>query len=77
VRGEPVRQEPVETTVSDLIFRLREAADRMVPFSEAKRVLKEAAVVIERLDGAARDHAAEIRRLAAELAHLHPEARRA
>jgi hypothetical protein len=73
---EPERQLVVETTVSDLIFRLREASDRMVPFSEAQRVLKEAASAIERLDGAARDHAAEAGRLAAELALLRPDARR-
>jgi len=40
----------------------------MVPFSGTKTLLREAASTIERLDGRARRHAAEVAHLTAELA---------
>jgi hypothetical protein len=53
-----------------LIARLRETAGRMVPYSETRRLAREAAVTIERLDGAARTRAAELARLTGELDKL-------
>ena len=56
--------------MDDLIIRLRETASRMVPFSETKTLLREAAIALERLDGNARNHEAEIARLTAQLNKL-------
>jgi hypothetical protein len=53
--------------VGDLIVRLRETACRMVPFSETKTLLREAAAALERLDSDARNHTTEIARLTSEL----------
>jgi hypothetical protein len=72
VRSEPVPRRLEEAIVGDLIARLRETAGRMVPFSEAKRLLREAASAIERLDGEARDHTTEVARLTAQLNQLGP-----
>jgi hypothetical protein len=66
-----------EATVGDLVVRLRATACRMVPFSETKTLLREAAVAIERLDGDARDRATEIARLTSELNKLRPAPRSA
>ena len=72
MRSEPVPRQLGERIVSDLTARLRETAGRMVPFSEAKRLLREAASAIERLDGEARGHAAEVARLTLQLNRLRP-----
>jgi hypothetical protein len=58
--------------VGDLIVRLRETACRMVPFSETKTLMREAAAAIEQLEIDARNHAAEIVRLTSELNKLRP-----
>lgn len=52
---------------TDLIARLQEAAERMVPFSQHKILLRAAASAIERLDAEARHHAAEVVRLTTQL----------
>jgi hypothetical protein len=44
----------------------------MVPFSETKTLMREAAAAIERLELDARNHAAEIVRLTSELNKLRP-----
>jgi hypothetical protein len=59
-----------EATVGDLVVRLRETAGRLVPFSQTKTLLREAAATIERLDGEARDHVTQIARLTSELNKL-------
>jgi hypothetical protein len=64
-----------EATVGDLIVRLRETAGRLVPFSETKRLLREAAAAIERLDSDVRNHGAEMARLTTELNTLRPAPR--
>lgn len=56
--------------MGDLVVRLRETAGRMVPFSETKTLLREAAAAIERLDSAAHSRATEIARLTSELNKL-------
>ena len=61
-----------DATVDDLIERLRETAGRMVPFSETKTLLREAAATIERLDRLGRDRATEIVRLTSELNKARP-----
>ncbi len=58
----------------DLIVRLRATAGRMVPYSEGRMLLREAATMIERLDSDARTRAIEIARLASELNKLRPAA---
>jgi hypothetical protein len=57
-----------QSSAHQLIARLRDAAAEMVPFSGTKTLLREAASTIERLDGSARRHAAEVAHLTAELA---------
>ena len=56
--------------MGDLIVRLRATACRMVPFSETKMLLREAAITIERLDSDARNRTTEIARLTSELSKL-------
>ena len=56
----------------DLVWRLRDTASRMVPFSQTKTLMREAAVAIERLTGDARTHAAEVARITSELNKLRP-----
>ncbi len=46
--------------VPDLILRLRAAAARLVPFSEGKLLLKEAAAMIEGMDRQRAQKAAEV-----------------
>jgi len=55
------------STADNLTARLREAAGRMVPFSEHKILLRAAASAIERLDIEVRNGTTAIARLTAEL----------
>jgi hypothetical protein len=56
------------TDVHDMVVRLREEANRMLPNSQARLLLREAAFTIERLDDEVRRHAGEVGRLTAGLA---------
>jgi hypothetical protein len=47
----------------------------MVPFSETRMLLREAAVAIERLNGDSRNRATEIARLTCELSRLRADPR--
>jgi hypothetical protein len=58
---------PGGPAADDLVVQLRESAGRMVPFSQPKILLRAAASAIERLDTDARNLAADVRRLTAEL----------
>ena len=58
---------PGGPATDDLVVQLRESAGRMVPFSQPKILLRAAASAIERLDTDARNLAADVRRLTAEL----------
>jgi hypothetical protein len=58
--------------VDDLVVRLRESAERMVPFSQDKILMRAAASAIEELDTDVRNRAADIARLTAELKVLRP-----
>jgi hypothetical protein len=53
--------------VTEIVHRLRAAADEMVAFSRTKTLMREAAMTIERLDADTRHHAADAARLTAEL----------
>ncbi len=44
----------IDPSVGALVLRLREAADQMVAFSQAKTLLRDAASMIERLEVASR-----------------------
>ena len=54
-------------SVRDLMLRLRDLAGRMVPFSETKLLLREAASMIERLDDARAQQSTALDRITAEL----------
>jgi hypothetical protein len=58
--------------MGDLIVRLHATAGRMVPYSEGRVLLREAATRIERLDSDARNQAIEVARLTSELGKLRP-----
>ena len=58
LRRRPPRRRPGPRT--DLILRLRAAAARLVPFSEGKLLLKEAAAMIEGMDRQRAQKAAEV-----------------
>jgi hypothetical protein len=56
-----------QPAIDHVIARLREAAARMIAFSETKTLLREAATTIERLHSDGRHHEAEVARLTMEL----------
>ena len=63
----PANPRPGAPAVDDLVVRLRESAERMVPFSQNKILMRAAASAIEELDTDVRNRAADIARLTAEL----------
>jgi hypothetical protein len=72
IGGAPVLDHPERPAegpgIHDLLSRLRDAAGRLVAFSVPKLLLREAALMIERLDRDRGHHATEVARLTAELA---------
>ena len=66
--GEAARRPVRAPSIEALLLRLRDAAGRLVAFSETKLLLREAASAIERLDRDSGRQAAETTRLTAELA---------
>ncbi len=68
---------PGESAADGLTTRLRDAAGRMVPFSEHKILLRAAASAIQRLEAEVRNGTTEIARLTAELKALRAVVRNA
>jgi hypothetical protein len=68
IAGQPtVHIEGAGRVTGELVARLRAAAERLMPYSEARTLLRQAAGAVERLDRDVHSQAADIARLTREL----------